>query len=101
MLVASTFYKSGPLQHGLSNAYSVVATADDRRPLHQTLVSKETHGRASVAAGYNTLSNVHIIEELIQLPIGSDTVVIAKFYWTKDLTQHFFLEHSPDSCIRA
>ena len=25
----------------------------------------------------NTLSNVHVIEELIQFPVGSDTVVIA------------------------
>ena len=38
----------------------------------------------------NTLSNVHVIEELIQLPIGSDTVVIANSYWTKNLAQHFF-----------
>ena len=42
----------------------------------------------------NTLSNVHVIEELIQLPIGSDAVVIANSYWTKIFAQHFSLEHS-------
>ena len=42
----------------------------------------------------NTLSNVHVIEELIQLPVGSDTVVIANSYWTKNLAQHFSLEQS-------
>ena len=49
----------------------------------------------------NKLSNVHVIEELIQLPIGSDTVVIANSYWTKNLAQHFSLEHSQGSCIGA
>ena len=47
----------------------------------------------------NTLSNVHVIEEVIQLPIGSDTVFIANSYWTKNLAQHFSLEHSQGSCI--
>ena len=42
----------------------------------------------------NTLSNVHVIEELIQLLVGSDTVVIANSYRTKNPTQHFSLEHS-------
>ena len=28
----------------------------------------------------NTLSNVYIIEELIQLPVGTDTVVITNSY---------------------
>ena len=49
----------------------------------------------------NTLSNVHIIEELILRPVGSDTVVIANSYWTKNLAQHFSLELSQGSCIGA
>ena len=48
-----------------------------------------------------TLSNVHVIEEVIQLPVGSDTVVIANYYWTKNLAQHFSFEHSQVSCIGA
>ena len=47
----------------------------------------------------NTLSNVHVIEYLIQPPVGSDTLVIANSYWTKNLEQHFSLEHSQGSCI--
>ena len=47
----------------------------------------------------NTLRNVHAIEELIQLSIGSDTVVIANSYWNKNLAQHFSLEQSQGSCI--
>ena len=42
----------------------------------------------------NTLSNIHVIEELIQLPVGSETVVMANSYWTKNYAQHFSLEHS-------
>ena len=49
----------------------------------------------------NTLSNDHVIEELIQLPVGSDTVDIGNSYWTKNLAQHFSLEHSQGSCIDA
>ena len=49
----------------------------------------------------NTLSNVHVIEELIQLPVGSDTVVIAHFYWIKNLAQHFSLEDYQGSCLTA
>ena len=49
----------------------------------------------------NTLSNVHVIEELIQLPVDMDTVVIANSYWTKNLAQHFSLEHSQGNCIAA
>ena len=45
------------------------------------------------------LSKVHVIQELIQLPVGSDTVVVANCYWIKNLEQHFSLEHSQDSCI--
>ena len=41
----------------------------------------------------NILSNVHVIEELILLPVISETVVIANCYWTKSLPQHFSLEH--------
>ena len=37
----------------------------------------------------NTLNNVHVIEELIQLPVGSDTVVISNSYWTKILRSTF------------
>ena len=42
-----------------------------------------------------------VIEELIQLPIDSDTVVITNFHWTENLAQHFSLEHSHGSCIGA
>ena len=66
--------KSGPLQAGLSNGYAVVPLADS----HQPLV-------------INTLSNVHVIEELIQY--------MAHSYWTKNLAQHFSLENSQGSCI--
>ena len=34
---------------------------------------------------FYTLCNVHVIEEVIQLLVGSDTVVIANSYWTKNL----------------
>ena len=44
----------------------------------------------------NTLSNIHVIEEL---PVGSNAVVIANSYWTKNRAQHFPLEHSQGSCI--
>ena len=47
----------------------------------------------------STLSNVHVIEELLQLPVGTDTVVIANSYWTKNLAQLFSLEHSQGSGI--
>ena len=46
----------------------------------------------------NTISNAHVIEELIQLPV---TVVIENSYWNKNLAQHFSLEHSQGSCIGA
>ena len=46
----------------------------------------------------NTLSNVHVIEELIQLPVGSDTVVIANSYWTENLAQHFSQEECLVEC---
>ena len=49
----------------------------------------------------NTLSNVHVIAELIQFPVGSDTVDIANSYWTKNLAQQFSLEHLQGSCIGA
>ena len=49
----------------------------------------------------NTVSNVLVIEELILRPIGSDTVVVANSYWTKNLAQHFSLEHSQGGCISA
>ena len=42
----------------------------------------------------NTLSNVHVIEELIQLPVASDMVVIADSYWTKIL-RSTFLSNTP------
>ena len=47
----------------------------------------------------NTLSNIHVIEELKQRPVGTDTVVIANSYWTKNLAQHFYPEHSQGSYI--
>ena len=47
----------------------------------------------------NTLSNDHVIEELLQLPVGWNTVVIANSYWTKNFAQHFCLEHSQGSGI--
>ena len=49
----------------------------------------------------NALSNVHVIEELIQLPVCSDTVVITISYGTKNLAQHFSLVHAEGSCIGA
>ena len=49
----------------------------------------------------NTLSNVDVIEELIKLPVGSHSVVIANSSWTKNLAQHFSLEHSKGSYIGA
>ena len=49
----------------------------------------------------NTLSNVHVIEKLIQLPVSSDTVVIANSYWKKKPSLHFSFEHSQGSCICA
>ena len=47
----------------------------------------------------NMLSNVHAIEERIKLSVGSDTVGIANSEWTKNLAQHFSLEHLQGSCI--
>ena len=51
----------------------------------------------------NIISNVHVIEELIQLPVGSNTVVIVNSYWTKNLAQHFSLELSQQlhRCLTA
>ena len=49
----------------------------------------------------NTLINLHVIEKLMQFPVGTDTVVIANSYWTKNLAQLFSLEHSQGSCIGA
>ena len=34
----------------------------------------------------NTLHNVYVIEELIQLTIGSNAEIIATSLWTKDFT---------------
>ena len=34
----------------------------------------------------NTLHNVHVVEELIQLTIESNAEVIANSHWTEDLT---------------
>ena len=45
----------------------------------------------------NTLSNVHVIEELIQHPVGWDTVVIPNSYCTKNLAQYFSLEQTQGS----
>ena len=42
----------------------------------------------------NTRSNVHVIKELIQLPVDSETVVIANSYWTKIL-RSTFLSNTP------
>ena len=95
--------KSGPLQSDLSNANAVVPVADDRRPPHQTLVFIHPNDMAEPAEpmDINTLSNIHVIAELIQLPVGSDTVDIGNSYWTKNLAQQFSLEHSQGSCIDA
>ena len=54
---------------------------------------------AESALDINTHSNVHVIEELIQLPVDSDTVVIANSYWTKNLAQHFSLVHSQAASV--
>ena len=34
----------------------------------------------------NTLHNVHVVEELIQLTIESNEEIIANSHWTEDLT---------------
>ena len=66
--------------------YAVVPSADDSRPPHQTLFSKErlhpTNDMAEPAQplDIHRLSNVHVIQEHIQLPVGSDTLVIANSY---------------------
>ena len=49
---------------------------------HSSQMSVEIHPNDMVLLDINTLSSLHVIEELIQLPIGSDTVVINSSYWT-------------------
>ena len=42
----------------------------------------------------NTLHNVYVVEELIQLTIESNTEIIANSYWTKIL-RRIFLSNTP------
>ena len=60
----------------------------------ERLHPSEEQAKTAEPMDINTLSRVHVIEELIQLPVGSHTIVIANSYWTKNLAQHFSLEHS-------
>ena len=49
----------------------------------------------------NTLHNVNVVEELIQLIVKSDAEVIANSHWSKDLAKDFFLEYFQGCCIIA
>ena len=41
--------------------------------------------KPAISLDINTTSNVHVIEELKQLPVGSDTVVVIEnCYWTNN-----------------
>ena len=42
----------------------------------------------------NTLHNAYVVEELIQLTVGSSAKIIANSHWTEDLTADFSLEYS-------
>ena len=53
------------------------------------------------ALDLNTLSNAHVIEELIQLPVGLDAVGIANSYWAKNLAQHFFSASCPSGVLNT
>ena len=79
--------KSGAIQPGLSNscASSLPPMTADHPIKHSSRRSVFIHSNdmaePTEPLDTNTLSNVHIIEDLIQLPVGSDTVVIANSYW--------------------
>ena len=72
--------------------------ANFRKSLHQKPILREhlppyeRHGRAIAAYGcYTTLHNVHVVEELMQLSLGSDKEIIANSHWTEDLT--YIIDH--------
>ena len=49
----------------------------------------------------NTLHNVHVVEQLIQVTIESNAEIIANSQWTEDLTKDFSLEYSQGRSISA
>ena len=49
----------------------------------------------------NTLHNVHVVEELIQVTIETDAEIIAISRWTEKLKKNFSLEYSQGCCISA
>ena len=94
-------------QSGLDcSANKVVLFADFRRSLHQIPAWLKHHttfyqyGRASQAL-VNTLHNVYVVEELIQLSVASNAEIIANLHWTEDLTLDFSLEYFQGCGISA
>ena len=51
--------------------------------------------RGSIGISLNR--SLYVIEELIQLTVGSDAEIIANSHWTEDLTYDFSLEHAQGS----
>ena len=74
----------------LSNRCKVVLFADFRRSPHQIRRSILLHtndlAEPAQPLDINTLHNVHVVEELIQLTIKSNAEIIANSHWTEDLT---------------
>ena len=68
---------------GPYNEYKVVLFADFRKAPHPP--PYEQHGRASAAA-INTLHNVYVAKQLIQLTIDLKVEIIDTSHWSKDLT---------------
>ena len=79
---------TGLPRFGLSNGCKVVLLVDFRRYPSRRSILLHTNDMAEPAQplDINTLYNVDVVEELIQLTIESNAEIIANSHWTEDLT---------------
>ena len=93
-----TPFEVEPFQPGLSNGYAVVPSPDHHiKHSYRRSIFIHPNDMAEPAEPLviNTLSNVHVIEEFIQLPIGSDTVVSLPTLTEPQILRSTFLWNTP------
>ena len=74
---------------GLPTGYKVVLFADFRKSPHQIPVSpKHSNDMVEPAQPLNidTLHNIHVVGELMQLTVASNAEIIVNSLWAEDLT---------------
>ena len=95
-----------PTPVGFTNQWQsflhLVLPTDFRKyPSRRSILHTNDMAEPAQPLNINTLHNVHVVEELIQLTIESNAEIIANSHWTEDLTWDFSLEYSQGCCISA